>query len=171
MVVFAQEDLNQRANSTGNSASVSNSINSVSTTNLGLDFVDANIIVSSVNLFVLAWTIFYIILALVHFFNGRVFNSGGELASEKEGMRGIYRAIRYAWSYVFTLPFFLGFTFISNSLPSFVLLAGLFMILVYGLKLIYDIKWIMDLFDYFPWADSIAKSIRSLTNFKIPKKK
>jgi Ca2+/H+ antiporter len=174
MLVFAQEDLNRGINGSASSRSSSSTTSRTTTTvsvdsgvnNLGVDFINPQYVVASLNLFVLAWTIFYMIICLAHFFNQRVFNSGGEISGEKNGMRGIYKAFKVAWSYVFTLPFFIGFAFANTNYPEFSLFAGVLMILVYILKIIFDLKTFLHLFDYFPWESKFANNLISLLTIK-----
>ena len=175
MIVYAQEDLNQRVNSSASSKSTGASVTTKTTStvstnsttsNLGIDFVNPEYIVASLNLFMLAWTIFYMIICLSQFFNQRVFNSGGELGGEKNGMRGIYKAFRISWSYLFTLPFFVGFAFVNANYPDFALFLGALMILVYALKIIFDMKSFLSIFDYFPWESKLAKTVISFLTVK-----
>jgi hypothetical protein len=175
MIVYAQEDLNQRVNSSTSSKSSGNSVTTKTTStistnsntaNLGIGFINPEFIVASLNLFMLAWTIFYMIICLSHFFNQRIFNSGGELGGEKNGMRGIYKAFRISWSYVLTLPFFVGFAFVNANYPDFALFLGVLMILVYAMKIIFDMKSFVSIFDYFPWEAKFAKTVISFLTVK-----
>lgn len=175
MQVFAQEDLNQRVSSSTASKSSGTSATTKTTstvstntnnTNLSLGFINPEYIIASLNLFMLAWTIFYMTICLGHFFNQRMFNSGGELGGEKNGMRGIYKAFRITWSYVLTLPFFVVFAFVNANYPDFSLFIGLLVILVYAMKIIFDLKSFLPIFDYFPWETKFAKSIISFLTVK-----
>jgi hypothetical protein len=96
-----------------NSSSSQNQTSSVQSQATTTDINDLNIstnlldpFVSWLNAFVLAWSIFYSIYFLAHFFFYRIFTGTGELAAEKKGMKGMYRLLGIWWRYVICLIFY-----------------------------------------------------------------
>lgn len=162
MQIYAQ-DLNQNKPlpSSASSAATTQNINFPSA-NINLTNIRVDQIIGFLNIFLLAWSVFYCFFCLITFFNNRIYFGGGELATEKGGMQGIYAALQIAWTYVATLPFFALFAYLYTAYPLVSIAAILLYVIVFLLKLSRDIHQITPFFMGFSWSASVAKFLQSI---------
>lgn len=113
---------------------------------------------SSLNLFILGWTIFYNIFFLYHFFNHRIFFGYGEYSVEENGMKGIYSSIFIWWTYIVALTFFIAYGYFRNT--SFGVVTAILYLFISLIKIYLDLGKILDLLNYFPWSKTMVSGLK-----------
>lgn len=164
MNVYAQDLLNSSSSSQSQSSSTQSQATSTDLNNLNINNSFLDPFVSWLNAFVLAWSIFYSVYFLAHFFFYRIFFGTGEMAQEKKGVKGIVRLLGIWWRYIACLVFLVIYGLTKDSLVG--LAFGVLAIFVMLAKLYIDLARIMDLFEYFVWSKNIAKTVKKWLNWK-----
>lgn len=167
MQVFAQDLINQNSSSSSSSSVVSASndiLQNVTQSGVNFDITILDSIITNLNIFVLAWSIFYSYPFLIQFFQYRIIGAKGKVSDEIDGMAGIYPLLKMWWRYIGCLAIFIVYGFTRSSelgLP-----IGIVTILVFLIKLFIDFMNILDLFSYFPWSKDLAKKIKKRFKWK-----
>jgi hypothetical protein len=158
MQVFAQDDLNDDLSSSSSQIQNTNSDNFFAGFSFDTDLIDS--IVKNVNLFVLAWSIFYTIVFLSHFFYHRLFYSKGKLLYEKRGMNAITRLLGFWWRYIFCLIFLVVYGFLRKT--DFAFFVGILTIFIYIIKVYIDLGKMFDILTYHSWLKSFGESLKKV---------
>ena len=169
MQVFAQDLINQNSSSSSsvssNVISSSNDIlQTVSQSGINFDITILDTIITNLNIFVLAWSIFYSYPFLIQFFQYRIIGAKGKVSDEIDGMAGIYPLLKMWWRYMGCLAILIVYGFTRSTelgLP-----IGIVTILVFLIKLFIDFMNILGLFSYFPWSKNLAKNIKKRFKWK-----
>lgn len=164
MNVYAQDLLTNSSSSQQNQSSSTQSQTTTDIDNLNINNSFLDPFVTWLNAFVLAWSIFYSIYFLAHFFFYRIFTGTGELAAEKKGMKGMYRLLGIWWRYMICLVFLVIYGLTRDTLIGLAFGA----LAIFGMlgKLYVDIGRILDLFEYFSWSKNFAKTVKGWLNWK-----
>jgi len=160
MFVFAQEDLNTKTGAKASSAASSAGSNAIG--NLPFGQFDFNPLLSNLNVFLLGWTIFYTFVLLIDFFEYRVLHVENAMVKERKGMKGIYRAMKVSRNYLFFWVVYLLYGIFGSNSSAFQLPLGIAVILAFILKIIVDLKVILDLLEWQPFGKSISKALKKL---------
>jgi purine-cytosine permease-like protein len=118
-------------------------------------FFDFSTILSTINTFLLAWTIFYAIVLVCDFFFYRVKFSDGEVSREKRGVKSLYGAFQLWVSYAFYLILFMAYLSTKNEWYGLVI--GVFAVIYFIIKII-----VLDL-THIPIVDKYAQKVVELT--------
>jgi hypothetical protein len=122
-------------------------------TSTNFQLPDLTNIISTINTFALAWTIFYSAIMLYNFYFYRVANPGGEVERETKGVQSFKNAISLWFSYATGLVLFIIYESIKSS--SFGFIFGLVVIVYFFLKLT-----LLDL-PLIPVIDKYTKNVSS----------
>jgi hypothetical protein len=121
-------------------------------------FPGLNDILSTINSFTLAWTIFYTILFVSDFFFWYVlYTEGGELPRERRGVKSLMVAARMWVTYLFCLFFFWLYIFSQDTGLGF--LFGILAIIIYLIKLILG-----DMMNIIGIVNSLASFLKPFSN-------
>lgn len=171
MQVFAQDLINQNqssssAVSSGSSSStvVDVAVNQTTQTFLQFDIAILDRVVTSINVFALAWSIFYSYYFLVQFFQYRIIGAKGKVSDELNGMDGIYPLLGMWWRYMGCLVLFVIYGFTRES--DLGLFIGVVTVLAFIIKIYIDFMKILGLFNYFPWSKNLAKNLKKRLKWK-----
>lgn len=110
------------------------------------------------NYIALAWSILYSLFFLIEFFEYRMFNSQGELATEQKGTQGLYKMIMLWWRYLLALLTYVIYLSYKDSIAAPLL--GLIAILFYLAKFWADSIRIFEHLSYFSWSAKIADAVK-----------
>jgi hypothetical protein len=144
-----------------------NSTNEVISTSNGIDqsfLVIFDKIVIYINYFVLAFSVFYTIIALMDFFEYRIYNGGAKLNNEKKGIKAINLAINIWRRYLPVVIFYLFAHSLRNSVFGYFALSLALIVLI--LKFWRDLIEISELFNYFSWSKSFMSKLRKTLEIK-----
>lgn len=170
MNVFAQDLINQNSSSSTSSSSISTSSSIATSTQdqlqsiLNLDVTILDRIVTSVNLFALAWSIFYSYYFLIQFFQYRIIGAKGKVSDEVNGMAGIYPLLTMWWRYIGCLVLLVIYGLTRSTELGIPI--GVVTILVFIIKIYIDLMKILGLFNYFNWSKNFAKNIKTRLKWK-----
>lgn len=168
MRVFAQDLINETssksASSNSSSSSLVNVVQNSAPTGFIFDITLLDRIITNVNIFVLAWSIFYSYYFLVQFFQYRIIGAKGKVSDEVDGMKGIYPLLGMWWRYIGCLVLFVIYGFTRTT--DLGLFIGVVTILVFIIKIYVDFMKILDLFNYFSWSKNLAKNLKKRLNWK-----
>jgi hypothetical protein len=160
MKVFAQDDLNSNLNQPSGQTEISASPDSGFLSSFSFDEALMDVLIKNINLFVLAWSIFFTVFLLSHFFNHRVLYSWAELSTEKLGMKGIFKLLGLWWRYMLCLLMLVVYGFLRDG--DFGLFVGILTILVYISKIYIDLGSVLDLLNYkFGWMTGISNWLKA----------
>jgi len=168
MRVFAQDLINETssksASSNSSSSSLVNVVQNSTPTGFIFDITLLDRIITNVNIFVLAWSIFYSYYFLVQFFQYRIIGAKGKVSDEVDGMKGIYPLLGMWWRYIGCLVLFVIYGFTRTT--DLGLFIGVVTILVFIIKIYVDFMKILDLFNYFSWSKNLANNLKKRLNWK-----
>jgi len=171
MEVFAQDLIDQNRSSSSSSIAGSSSssmvdvtVNTTSQTFLQFDIDIIDRIVTSVNIFALAWSIFYSYYFLVQFFQYRIIGAKGKVSDELDGMEGMYLLLGIWWRYMACLVVLVIYGLSRSS--DLGLFIGVVSVLAFVIKIYVDFMKILNLFSYFPWSKKLAKNLKKRFKWK-----